>query len=201
MCPFIFQINALKENERSEILMFKLAFYHIEKDGMILCSGGHYKQHLYFPSSHLGFFNLQEIINLGKFLKSDQFQSSGLTSVATQFHRLIYRPLIGLIMAPSYDHQNSWCHATPVWKRVHFLFDTFWYLLTRPLRIQSLLCSSKLVKRSEVVNRNFSSDSKICASSIFRDASFSENLSKRTFYTDRIIVANATPKCYFFFTN
>ena len=99
---------------------------------MILCSGGHYKQHLYFPSSHLGFFNLQEIINLGKFLKSDQFQSSGLTSVATQFHRLIYRPLIGLIMAPSYDHQNSWCHATPVWRRCTFfliLLDTFGYFL------------------------------------------------------------------------
>ena len=168
---------------------------------MILCSGGHCKQHLYFPSSHLGFFNLQEIINLGKFLKSDQFQSSGLTSVAIQFHRLIYRPLIEWPLhmttkTPGAMPRQCGEGALSFWYFL-ILFDAFWCLL----KIQSLLCSSKLVKRSEVVNRNFSSDSKICASSIFRDASFSENLSKRTFYTDRIIVANASPKCYFFFTN
>ena len=144
------------------------------------------------------FFNLEESINLGKFLKSDQFQSSRLTSAAIQFHRLIYRPLIGLIMTTAYDHQNFWCHATPVlWRRYTF----FLILFERPFRRQPLLSSSKLVKRSVVANKIFPSDSNICASSIFREASFSENLSKGTFYTDRIIVANATSKCYFFVTN
>ena len=144
------------------------------------------------------FFNLEESINLGKFLKSDQFQSPRLTSVAIQFHSLIYKPLIGLIMTTAYDHQNFWCHATPVlWRRYTF----FLILFERPFRRQPLLSSSKLVKRSVVANKIFPSDSNICASSIFREASFSENLSKGTFYTDRMIVADATPKCYFFFKN
>ena len=144
------------------------------------------------------FFNLEESINLGKFLKSDQFQSPRLTSVAIQFHSLICKPLIGLIMTTAYDHQNFWCHATPVlWRRYTF----FLILFERPFRRQPLLSSSKLVKRSVVANKIFPSDSNICASSIFREASFSENLSKGTFYTDRIIVADATPKCYFFFKN
>ena len=126
---------------------------------MILCSGGHYKQHLYFPSSHLGFFNLQEIINLGKFLKSDQFQSSGLTSVATQFHRLIYRPLIGLIMAPAYDQQNYWCHATPVWRRCTFFLMLFDKVIQKTASALPLQAGQRVV-----ANRNFSSASKICAS-------------------------------------
>ena len=148
---------------------------------MILCSGGHHKQHLYYPSSHLGFFNLQEGINFGKFLKSDQFQSSGLTSVAIQFHRLIYRPLIELIMATAYDHQNSWCHATPVWRRCTFLLILFEKIIQKT-------ASALLLQAGQEVGR--------CKQEIFfREAPFSENLSKGTFYIDRIIVANATPKC------
>ena len=103
-------------------------FYHIEKDGIILCSGGHCKQHLYFPSSHLGFFNLQEIINLGKFLKSDQFQFSGLTSVAIQFHRLIYKTLIGLIMTTDLEFVKKFT-------RPYFRPQEFYTLKTRKSRL------------------------------------------------------------------
>ena len=118
---------------------------------MILCSGGHHKQHLYYPSSHLGFFDLQEGINFGKFLKSDQFQSSGLTSVAIQFHRLIYRPLIEWPLHMTTKTPG----AMPRQCGEGALFC--WYFLKRTFRRQPLLCSSKLVKRSVVANRNFSS--------------------------------------------
>ena len=89
------------------------------------------------------FFNLEESINLGKFLKSDQFQSSRLTSVAIQFHRLIYKTLIGLIMTTDLEFVKKFT-------RPYFRPQEFYTLKTRTSRLFSPATNSKNASLSAI---------------------------------------------------
>ena len=89
------------------------------------------------------FFNLEESINLGKFLKSDQFQSSRLTSVAIQFHRLIYKTLIGLIMTTDLEFVKKFT-------RPYFRPQEFYTLKTRTWRLFSPAKNSKNASLSAI---------------------------------------------------